>query len=523
MKKLEFPLLILLFTTVFLHFGFMKEGFFIDEVYTYGLSNSHYAPFISDVKDLSNGWALYEKDDFRNYLEVTDNRFDFRSVYYNQTHDVHPPMYYWLINIVSSLFPGSHSKWLGLGLNLLLSLLTIILLFFLSNQLFHRPTSSIIVCGLYAFSQIGMSTALLIRMYALLTPLTLLLAILVIRLMDCHYKWYDYAALMLTIFAGLMTQYYFVFYAFFISLSFLVWCIKKTRIKQLCFFSASSITGVLLMILAYPAVLSHLGGGGLVSGNNALENILDFKHWLQQGFLYSFYLFKGLHFAVILLIGFLSALVINKKWSSFQDSITPQMVIVFFPAVIAFLVIIIVSPIAAVRYLYSIIPVLLLIIPFVLSFLSASSKTSIFDVAGYVGVAITVIASLCIGYFQPNYIYPDKSDIRTAILGKYQHCPCVFITKEVNPCMTEAMPELELYDNVFLSKNGLCDEARAYILESNARDLILYVGTNRFWFEPTDTNLILQRLLDTGIWGLPERFPNLVSDLSDVFVLHRLQ
>ena len=51
------------------------------------------------------------------------------SVSYTQTRDVHPPLYYWLLNFVSSLVPGHFSMWIGLALNYVLYMLTLVLLY----------------------------------------------------------------------------------------------------------------------------------------------------------------------------------------------------------------------------------------------------------------------------------------------------------------------------------------------------------------------------------------------------------
>ncbi len=74
MKNKYFYLFLLLFSLSFIFFGNKKEGMFIDELYTYGLSNSYYAPFLDNLKDLSDGWAIFEKEDFKNYLEVEDEQ-----------------------------------------------------------------------------------------------------------------------------------------------------------------------------------------------------------------------------------------------------------------------------------------------------------------------------------------------------------------------------------------------------------------------------------------------------------------
>ena len=100
-----------------------KEGFFADELYSYGLSNSDYAPFLSWYYNGERAYSgtsaehIYSREDFMSYVAVQEGqRFDYASVYYNQTQDVHPPVFYFLLHTVCSLFPGSFTKWTGLGL-----------------------------------------------------------------------------------------------------------------------------------------------------------------------------------------------------------------------------------------------------------------------------------------------------------------------------------------------------------------------------------------------------------------------
>lgn len=62
------------------YFGFSKNGYHMDEICSYGLSNSYYKPFPSDV----NQWL--NDNYFDNYLQVENNHaFKYGSVYYNQT------------------------------------------------------------------------------------------------------------------------------------------------------------------------------------------------------------------------------------------------------------------------------------------------------------------------------------------------------------------------------------------------------------------------------------------------------
>lgn len=56
------------------------------------------------------------------------NRFDFASVWWNQTQDVHPPFYYALLHTVCSLLPGTFSKWYAGMINMMFAIFTLYVL-----------------------------------------------------------------------------------------------------------------------------------------------------------------------------------------------------------------------------------------------------------------------------------------------------------------------------------------------------------------------------------------------------------
>ena len=114
---------------VCLHFCLWKSGMFIDEIYTYGLANSHFMPFIGHGEHDHISEQIITREDFFDYLAVTDSEpgFDAASVYYNQVQDVHPPLYYWILNFCSTLARGQFSKWIGLIPDLLIYLSLLLL------------------------------------------------------------------------------------------------------------------------------------------------------------------------------------------------------------------------------------------------------------------------------------------------------------------------------------------------------------------------------------------------------------
>ena len=174
-------LALLLVSGVCFLFAGRKSGMFIDEVYSYGLSNGHYTPFIKNLADDQ----ILTRQELLSYLTVDPGEgFDLASVYDNQVRDVHPPLYYWLFNAASSLTPGVFSKWTGLILDYLIYMAALLLLYRLCMRLFGSRFLSAAAVGLYGLSVIGLSTMLMIRMYVLLTAFSLDLACLAARLLE---------------------------------------------------------------------------------------------------------------------------------------------------------------------------------------------------------------------------------------------------------------------------------------------------------------------------------------------------
>ena len=521
MKNKFLYLLLLLFAVSFIYMGNKKEGMFVDEIYSYGLSNSYYAPFVDDIKDLSKGWAIYEKEDFQNYMEVQEEteRFSYSSVYYNQTQDVHPPLFYMVMHTVSSFFPFSHSKWIGLGINLFLFIVLIALLYYLCLRLFNRSDLALFFCAIYIFSTAGLSTALMIRMYALLTFLTVCLAILVYCLMSGNNRWYIYVGLMLTTWMGLFTQYYFVFYLCFVSMAYLIWAIiKKQSIKNILLYVLFVILGGIIMLLSFPSLVSHLFSDKLVSGTNAFSNLFDFSHWMLQakgyfkeivrGFLVTTGLFGVLIFSIIIL----------RRRICIDKELLMKVGVLVVPAICNLFLVIIISPVVGIRYVYNIFPILLLLLPYMISLLSTVRDISFGKSLMLFLALFNAIPVFAFKAYEPNCMYVGSTSIRD------EHCPCLYISKGVHQCMTADLLELERFDEVFLSKNGLCQEAKDYLLSFNEKYLILYIGSTREdWYEPTDSNVIIQQVLSTGLYENPLPRSTSISWLRESYVLTKKQ
>lgn len=277
-----------------------KKAFHIDEVWSYSLSNSHEKPFLyywqvgtgeigSETRNYKpeNGEEnpfyndkdnrFYEQwhsgGEFHDYLTVQENeRFDYSNVYYNQTCDVHPPLYYFLLHTVCSFFPDGFSKWYAAVINLFFYSLSLIALFFLGRQVFGSDKKALLAAAVWGLSRAGLSNAAFLRMYMMMAFFTILLAYFHMRLIE-NYR-IKYVALIFAVnLAGFLTQYYFYIFSFFITASVCVYLLFKKRIKQLLIYAFTVLASVGAAILVFPATLVHLTQG--VYTNRTVNGLLS--------------------------------------------------------------------------------------------------------------------------------------------------------------------------------------------------------------------------------------------------------
>ena len=177
-------LLLAVISTVCLGFVSSKEGMFIDEIYSFGLSNNHEGAYISSLTEGNLVDKTLTRQDLLDYVVVNEGQeFDFKAVYDNQAEDVHPPLYYWLFHIVYSFFPGSFDMGPAYVLHLVIFSACLILLYALLQELFKSTVVALSGVAMYGLSLLGLNTMLMLRMYVLMTAFSVLLALLIAKLM----------------------------------------------------------------------------------------------------------------------------------------------------------------------------------------------------------------------------------------------------------------------------------------------------------------------------------------------------
>ena len=503
-KKYGALLLVLaLITGVCLFFAQRKSGMFIDEVFTYGLSNSHYAPFIGDVQGGLRDTVL-TRQDLLDYLVVSPGEtFDFGSVYYNQTRDVHPPLYYWLLNAVCSLTPGSFSLWSGLVLDWFLYLYTAVLLYLLGLTLFGSRLNAAAVAALYGLCAVGLSTMLMIRMYVLMTALTVQLALLVAKLITAPKKRY-FPLVGLTVFLGLMTQYYFVFYAFFLCAAYVFYALYQKDFRSLLRFALWAFAGVGLLVLAFPACLDQLFADHIVSGGSALANLKNTAQYRPRLSLIADYLrFSGMRGPRYLAMALAAALLLlspRLPRAAREKRLDGRALWVILPAYVAGTVVVILSPVVAERYVYNLIPIFVLTlglgIDLVFRGLGPFPGERLVKPALF--LAVLAFAVLMARTVQPEYLYTVYQDYDRD-MERFQDSPCVYLDDGFHEPLTQDLQQLLYFEDVLVTPSGDSQAVRDYLARyPEAEHCVVFVDIDTFWSSGYDPDTVLPVLLDNS-------------------------
>ena len=500
-------LALLLILSVSLLFAARKNGMFIDEIYTYGLSNSARGAYLEDVAGGSLQDAVLTRQDLLDYVVVNQGEtLDFASVYRNQVQDVHPPLYYWLFHTVASLTPEVFSKWTGLGLDLVLFLLTLLALWRLCLALFDSPFAALLAVLLYGLSALGLAAMLLIRMYMLMSLFTVLLALWITRLMQRE-RWQYYALIGLTVFLGLLTQYYFVFYAFFVCAAFVFWAAAKKRWKSLGLFTLSAFAGVGLLLLVFPACIAHLTADKQVSGGNALEQLSALSQYKDRLLLFFHELVHGMKAAVLAALGLLALLLVfcKKLRAAAKEKKLPwSALVILLPAFVTLVVVALISPVTEQRYIYNLAPLFAACVGFLAALLERSLRP-IPRERLWQAAALLAAAGLSLWFVRaepPRYLYPvdpcyvdsyAEYDARAAAHGAD---PCLYLTGYFAP-LTQDLGELLYFPDVFVTEDPDSPALDAYLEARGGDECVVYIDVSEAWSSGFDPEEMLPALIAT--------------------------
>lgn len=445
------------------YWGAQKQGLHVDEVYTFELSN--YPETI--YGDGENAYASWKTgNDFAAVLEPANGRlFDLSVPFWNGETDNHPSTYYILVNILSSLtklFGVSVNKWAGLIPNFACCLVTTIFLVLLLRQLLDDDLLALCGGAAWAFCIGAINIAVYLRMYALLTMAAVIFCWLHLKLLSnyAHGKSIrkTLELVQLATIAGILSQYYFLFFAFFFCGFVCVYFIVKRDWSMLRCYMVMEISAVAAAELLFPRMIVRLLFGD--RGSEALDNMLHGSSYFPQLRtildVISQELFGGFGAAVLVVSTVLLLVAIVLGWIKkepfrFFDGFALLMLATAGGYILAVTKI---APYQVDRYFMCVFPLLIMYTTYgICRGVLALPREKRAFVAG-TAMMLLVFSIWCTGTGEVSYIYPDGAE-RTEKLGEYGDLPVVALNGDYyNDSVLQWAFEFRNYDDVFLCRNN---------------------------------------------------------------------
>lgn len=272
-----------------------------DEFFSLGFANNtENFLFLSPrtiEKYAQNGWLTGEF--LHDWLSVQeDGRFSLFSIYRNVKWDVHPPLYFMLLNCVSSFWVDKLTLVPGSLINIASGIIISIFIYLITRKIFKDKWVALIPPLFWVVSSGCGMTMSYIRMYAPLCALALICLYLHMLYWEDGIKIkYVCIGLFFCTMVGTVTHYYYYLMQFVLFCIMVAVLLLQKNIKKLFAYGMSLLGGEIISYLAWPYVIQHLFSSqrGVQVQENLANSDLNFykEHW--EGFKYTFntYVFDG--------------------------------------------------------------------------------------------------------------------------------------------------------------------------------------------------------------------------------------
>ena len=446
LKENKFIILtIVILCGLMFYFINQKQGFHEDEIFSYGSSNYKYdnvyrwfgyAEANQDILykqvltgDLSNrinnlikyktNIEQFNKDEilskeiptwkYKNealeYLAIQkEDIFNYFSVYQNQARDVHPPFFYYLVHLTSTLFYNNFTKYIIFSINLVFFIGVLLIVKKIIESLNHKELV-IPTMILYGASMGCINTVMFQRMYMMVTFFSILYLYFIIKFIKDDFKIKDKFWFILTIILGFLTQYYFCIYIVLIFIILSIYLLLTKKYKKWFDFLKLHVIAALIGIVIYPFCIEDIffSYRGLGSSEAKTKTFLESLQYYGNQLINLFGLKNIIY---LLIIGLIIAVIhkINKK-EILNNKL--NIIIIFVPIILFIMVISKIAPFLGEnytsRYMMLLFPVISIAILYILTFLFDNKKTIFI-----IGLSISLLLSIN-GLFNntPVYLYKD--------------------------------------------------------------------------------------------------------------------
>lgn len=251
-----------------------KNNFQIDELYSYGLANNQFQLLVDDYKSYTGKELINE------YLSVHEGKqFDFANLFYNQSLDTHPPLWYLILHTVCSIFVGTFNKYYGLLINCFFMIFVFWKMFHLVYTITKDKLASYFIPVLSLFLHGFINSIVFTRMYIMLEAISLTFICLIVDkiiniennnadkkvvlndktgILNVIYNERFYIWFILITIIGVLTQYHYILIAGTISIIFGIFLLIKKEYKVLIKSVISGSLGLVISYLVFPAMINHI-------------------------------------------------------------------------------------------------------------------------------------------------------------------------------------------------------------------------------------------------------------------------
>lgn len=469
-SQIIFLIVILIVQLVFsIYLGNQKKSYYIDDVWSFEISQGTY-DFIKNkyAEKWNKSDVLKEK-----IVIEGDEKFNLLRVRKAVEQDaVHPPLYYFLLNIFGSLFNFVSLYNIALYLNIVISLLITFILFLIFRKIKEKDKDIdyqqsfdkngilfFIPSIFWCFLTGALKMVILFRMYLLLMLFSLLALYFVIliykKIREDHEsipkKYLVFLGLVLT--GGFLTHFYFSFYAFILIIILLLNFLHKKHYTEIIQVGVASLASLILVHIIYPKFLYFMFSSYQTkyAFEEATTNVLDLIvkgcsitvtvvadflkiKWLDESvvFVIGSLLFLLL---IVLLIRIIVKRIKNTEEGKFKSILTglwewtkikldSKNTLVFMPHIVMFLFIVVFARFNVDRYL----SIIYLLFLFIISY--AVYKFAHFIKRPAYSVFVILIISFILG-FNSFTLIPKEYKYKEKNVAMLKDFPAIVITNAI--------------------------------------------------------------------------------------------
>ena len=406
---------------------------------------------------------------------------------------MHPPLFYILVHLASSIAYGVFSKYIIFSINLIFFILS----FYIIRKifiLFDKKWLGLIALVLYGLSMGAASTVIFQRMYMMITFFGLAYLYVNLKILKNNLeitkkeKW----QLFWTVLLGFLTQYYFCILVFIIFILMLIRFIQKKEYKMLKKYVVIHVVTAIVGIILFPAAIYHIffsyrGVNLIENGRSFGQTILFYIQRIAEAYSVNNILIFALLALVIIGI-FIKFIILKKDKKKIRNLYSYLLIII--PTVLYILIVAKMAPDIeakyAMRYIMPILPELAIIFVLGISKIFENKKV----VYGLTTALVLVITVNGIITNEPKYLYRGYNNY-LEIADEYKGLKSVYAVDNAFTHLT-SLPEFMTYDKSLII-NMNYDKLDFLKTDEEIQSENQFILTIKKWMNVEDTlNQILE-------------------------------